>query len=223
MSLRLTGKNRRFGTLEDGSIIWQMMGAEGDGDPADDGVEDEDDADPDLEDDEPSNTGSDAAEIERMKKRMKAADRRAAAAEAKIREHELAGKSELEQAQTRVAQLEAANEELNAKLQELHRERLFLGSNTVTWHDPEIAMAKLDWSSIIDEDGEVDSTALDKAIRDLAKTKPFLVKKEVVESNEDNAPPAGGQPSGTNTGSGKKKSKQEIDREALLKKYPALR
>lgn len=225
MSLRLVRKTRTGFVLNDGTFISQMMGAEGEGDPADDDTEEdtEDTDDEDEDGDKPDDSKSTDPELDRLKNRMRAADRRAAAAEQKLREKELEGKSELEQTKAKLEQVEAANEELNAQLMTLRRERSFLGSNTVTWHDPEIAMSKLDWDDIIDrETGEVDSRTLERAIKDLAKSKPFLVKKENVEEDGDNKPPpqpsAGGKP-----GTGKKQTKQEMDREALMRKYPALR
>ena len=84
-------------------------------------------------------------------------------------------------------------------------------------------MSKLNWDALIDEDGDVDGTALERAIKALAKEKPFLVKKEVVEGGDDNGPANGGQPSGSKVGSGKKQTKADLDRAALEKKYPALR
>lgn len=226
MSLRLTRKIRKSITFEDGRILVQMMGAEGEGDPADDAPGDED-PDDDEDEDEPSSSKKSASsdeDLDKIKKRMRAADRRATAAEQRLAEKELEGKTELEQTKAKLDQAESANEELNKALTELRRERLFLGSNTVTWHDPEMAMGKLNWSDIIDEDGEVDGAALERSIKDLAKNKPFLVKKDSVEDDEDNRPPADGQPSGTKAGSGsKKKSPAAQSREALEKKYPALR
>jgi hypothetical protein len=229
MRQRLICKTRKGITLDDGTFIWQMMGAEGEGDPADDDTPDDDkdtDADPDDEDDPKKDKGSgdDDPEKERLKNRMKQADRRAAAAEQRLRDIELQGKSELEQVKAKLEQAEATNEELNSKLATLQQERAFLGSNVVTWHDPEMAMSKLDWASIIDSEGEVDTRELEKSIKDLAKAKPFLVKKETVETDEDNKPPASGQPSaGGKPGTGKKQTKAEMDRAALEKKYPALR
>jgi DNA segregation ATPase FtsK/SpoIIIE-like protein len=226
MSLRLVSKTRKGIQLDDGTILLQMMGAEGEGDPTEDDTEEneEDTDDGDEDGDKPeSKPGSDADELEKLRKRMKAADRRAAAAEQKLRDIDLEGKSELEQTKVKLEQAEAANEELNTKLAQLQRERAFLGSNTVTWHDPEIALSKLRWDDLVDEDGEVDTAALDRAIKDLAKAKPFLVKSDKVADDEENKPPASGQPSGGKVGSGKKQSKQELDREALLRKYPALR
>lgn len=225
MSLRLIRKNRKGIELEDGRIIWQMMGAEGEGDPADDENENEEEDNDEDDESESDSKKKPEDEIESSyKKRMRAADRRAAALEAKLQEIELAGKSELEQTKVKLEQSEAANQELAQRLSTLQRERSFLGSNTVTWHDPEIAMSKLDWDSIIDEDGDVNQGTLEKAIKDLAKNKPFLVKSETT-SSEDNKPDGENarQPSGSKVGNGKKQTKESVDREALLRKYPALR
>jgi len=226
MSLRLISKSNKLDTTVDGELIPWIMGAEGEGDPADendseDGDEEDEDEDSDKES-KTTDTKDAATELEKLKTRMKAADRRAAEAERKIREAEDKDKSELELQTRRVTELETENAALQGKLQTLTQERYFLGSNTVTWHDPEIAMGKLDWSDIVDEDGEVDQKKLGSAIKDLAKSKPFLVKSE--DPDEESRRPANQQQSsGGNVGSGKKKSKQELDRESLLKRFPALR
>jgi hypothetical protein len=224
MSLRLTCKNSGI-ALDDDTIIYALMGAEGEGDPAEDDDEDPEDEEEDEPDEskKPKATDSDP-EKDALKRRMKAADRRAAAAETKLRELDDKDKSELEVQTRRVNELEAENEKLLETNKTLRRERLFLGSNTVTWHDPEIAMSKLDWDNIIDEDGEVDHSALNKAITGLAKEKAFLVKKDTAD-DDANRPNTSQQQqaSGGKVGSGKKNSKQEIDREALLKRFPALR
>lgn len=230
MSLRLISKRNKQIQLPDGTLIPWIMGAEGAADPADDVDTDADDdpEDDDDEDDSDSDSKSKdpkdqtASELEKMKIRMKAADRRAADAEKKIREAEDKDKSELELKTRRVEELETENTALQGKLQVLTRERHFLGSNTVTWHDPEIAMGKLDWAEIVDDDGEVDQTKLGKAINDLAKEKPFLVKSD--DADDDARRPANQQQSsGGAVGSGKRKNKGEIAREELLKRFPALR
>lgn len=225
MSLRLIKKRITGIPLEDGTLVPWIMGAEGEGDPKDDDSNDEesDEEDEDEDDGDKPDPKDSATELDKMKLRMKAADRRAADAEKKAREYEDKDKSELEVASKRVSELEVENTALQGKLSELTRERHFLGSNTVTWHDPEIAMSKLDWKDIVDEDGDVDQTKLANAIKALAKSKPFLVKDN--DDNEEQRRPAGEtQQSGGPVGSGKKKkSTAEQTREELLKRFPALR
>lgn len=226
MSLRLISKSNKQGYPLDTVMIPRIMGSEGEDNPAD-GKESEDEEseeDDEEEAEKPDSKDSKnlAEELEKTRNRMKAADKRAADAERKIREAEDKDKSELELATRRVTELETENGALVGKLKTLTQERYFLGSNTVTWHDPEIAMGKLDWSNIVDEDGEVDQTKLGKAIKDLAKEKPFLVKSDTAD--EDARRPANQQQSsGGNVGAGKRKNKQELDREQLLKRFPALR
>lgn len=160
------------------------------------------------------------AEFQALFKRMQAADRAKTAAEAKIREHERAGQNELQKAQT---DLEEANKKLHDLQEEVKTQRLqnaFLAANTVTWHDPEMAMSKIDLSLVLQDDGTVDNRALKTAITNLAKEKPFLVKKDGEDGGGKNGS------TGTGVGSdlgGSKNTKGKEARELLEKKYPALR
>jgi hypothetical protein len=221
MSLRLIKKTRMNYPAEHAFLAPLVMGAEGEGDPAQDDTEE--DAEDDSEEDEKDSSKDEESELEKVKRRMKAADRRAAEAERKAREYEDKDKTDLELATKKASELETENEKLQGQLRVLTQERYFLGSNTVTWHDPEIAMSKIKWDDIIDEDGEVDKTSLERAIKDLAKSKPFLVKSD--NPSDEGGKPAdnAGQASGGKVGSGKKQTKQELDREQLLRRFPALR
>jgi chromosome segregation ATPase len=124
-------------------------------------------------------------------------------------------KTEVEKATARVAELEAKQAEMENELQQERIQNAFLASNKYTWHNPERALALVDLNDVkINDDGKVDG--LDKALEKLAKSDPYLIKS----SDDGGTPPAGA--SGTPAGSGSKGGKG-ADRDALLKKYPALR
>lgn len=156
-------------------------------------------------------------EYDRLLARMQAADRAKSQAELKVKEYEDKGKGELELAQSRVAELEAANAELSSALTTAKRDQAFLVNNTVKWHDPKLAMQQVEWDGVVNEDsGAINDAVLKKAIEALAKQRPYLV------ATEDTGKPAGS-PSGAPIGNGKPNDPKAVNREALMKKYPALR
>jgi len=124
---------------------------------------------------------------------------------------------------TEVERLTAENVELKAKLGEkdssLRQRTLdnaFLASDKHSWANPETALKLADLSEVeIDEDGKV--TGLDKALDKLAKSDPYLLKKD----DGNNGGGAGS--SGGAVGSGKEKDKGALDREKLQRKYRVLR
>lgn len=174
-------------------------------------------------DDKPSKKDKDddeSTELERARARMKAADRRAAEAERKLREKDDAGKPELEIAQRRVTELEETTTQQDATLRELRIQNAFLMSNTVTWHDPSDALRELaNMDGVdIDDDGKV--TGVKDAIAKLAKRKPHWVKaaKESDDEDKDSSTEASGSKM-----HGKRKGEKDVPtREALVPNYPAL-
>jgi hypothetical protein len=156
-------------------------------------------------------------ELERVQNRMRAADKRASDAEAKVKEFEDKDKDELQKATDRVQELETENTGLSEAVKQLRIENEFLASNKYTWHNPKRALSLADLSEVtITEDGKVEG--LDKALDALAKSDQYLLKSE---KDGDEEPPEGS--SGSGNGSGRKGGKGAVDKEALQKKYPALR
>ena len=202
-----------------------FMGAEGEGDPNEDpnanGENGNGDGEGDPTDDgKPKGEAVTREEFDKLFARMQAADRRATAAEQKAKQYEDKDKTELEKASGRVTELESENAALKEQLNTVRRENAFYGNNSVTWHNPSLAIKELDWDGVVKEDGDIDAAALKRAIEALSKSMPFLVKTE--ETGKGKTPPAG-PPTGTPAGSGKQNGKQSDNRDALLKKYPALR
>lgn len=167
-------------------------------------------------------------EFDRVIERMKAADRNAAAAAAKLKELEEKDLSEQEKIAKRLPELEAQVNELAAENKGLKAKVAFLGIDTHSWHDPDVALGQVDLSEVIDADGNIDKKALKKSVEDLAKNKPFLVKSANDDKSGGSGSGAQGNQggtgsSGTPAGSGGKPgSNQSLDEAALRKKYPAL-
>lgn len=219
-----------------GREFYPILGASEDDDGnGDDDAGNDDDADADEDDSGDSDDGDDAdkddkdgddaaSELERVKARMKAADRRASKAEAKVKEFEDANKSEADKAKEAA---EAANKERDSLKEALAAARLqvaFLATSTHTWADPEdaleLAQRRGYLEDVVDEeDGSIDKKALKAALDKLAKEKPHLVKASSDDDDDDEVtrPPAtpGSQKK-------KKKSKADLDEAKLRRKYPAL-
>lgn len=223
-----------------GRVHWPMLGASGDdsGGSGDSGDEDDTDGDKDgdksKKKDDDSSGGDDKdksksddgkkyseAEYQSVKERMQAADRRASEAEKKVRDAEDKDRSKVEvlerdlgEAKTKITDLEKVNEDLRFA-------NAFALSNGYTWNDPEVVLDLLrKREDVTVEDGEV--KGLEKALKDIAKKKPYLVKDgdddgddDKDDDDEDKRPPR----SGSSTGSGKKKSQSKKDEAALRQKY----
>ena len=157
------------------------------------------------------------ADLESVTARMKAADVRASAAEKKVKEWEDKGKDAATKASERVTELETENTSQKAEISTLRVQNAFLSTNSVTWHDPDVALSQADLSEVLDSEGNVDMSALKKVLDALAKAKPFLVKSET----DDKDGKTGGS-SGGSVGSGKKSDPKMASDEALRRKYPAL-
>lgn len=140
------------------------------------------------------------------------------ATQKRLKEFEDKDKSDKDKFEESATESNKKVESLTGENAKLRVENAFLAANTVTWHDPEMALAHIDLEDVVGDDGVVDRKALKKAVDDLAKAKPFLVKS-TDEGDGKNPPPA----SGSKVGSPGQGSGKEKDREALMKKYPALR
>lgn len=176
-----------------GKLVYPIMGASPDDDSNDDGGDDDntDDSDSGADDsnngdgDDDGDGGSDddndtKAALERMEKRMKAADQRAAKAEKQLKEIKDAELGDLDKANNRVTELEEENGSLREQLTDLKLNNAFLSANKITWHNPTAAM-KLAQSEgyiadVTDDDGNVDEKALGSALTKLAKEHEYLVK-----------------------------------------------
>jgi hypothetical protein len=221
MSQRLLKKYTR--PIDDELLIPVFMGAEGEGDPADDDPADQDESEDEDGDESEEDAGKGSKtetvsreEYEKALNRMKAADRAKTAAEAKAKQYEDKDKNALELATQRIEELEKAVKEKDTVLRTQGLENAFFASNTIVWHNPQLALKELELDGVQNDDGEIDRPALKRAIEKLAKSQPFLVKKDGEENTGKNGR-TGSNPSGKPLGKG------EADRQKLEKKYPAIR
>jgi len=204
--------------------VWPQMGGqdetEGGSDQGDDTSQGEEgQSGSEAESDDTKQTGDDTVsrqEHESVINRMKAADRRASAAEEKIKQFELAGKSELEKAQAERDDAVKDREGLREQLQSERLSNAFLAVNDVTWVDREDALAMLRAKYMdgveISEDGKI--KGMKEAIKKMAKEKSYLVDSGSSASSTGDAM------------NGKRKGDDKSDKAArdaeLAKRMPAL-
>lgn len=207
--------------------VWPCMGGAPTDDDEDDDKQDDDTGDSGTggkkADDDGGDSGADdddgkkvtPADLEALEKRMKAADKRADAAERALKEKTDAEKGELQKATDDLKEVQASLEESQKVIASLRLENAFLTANKHTWHEPDTALALAQSSGylddVMDEDGKVDKPALTKALDRLAKDKQYLVKKaDKKKDDEDDAP--SGSPSGGRSDNAKDKDarKQQL-------------
>lgn len=133
------------------------------------------------------------------------------------KEQEDKGKTELEKAQSDLQESVKERDALQSQVGQLQLEIAFLTDNTYSWQNPKRALQLADLSEVEIKDGKV--KGLDKALEALAKSDPYLLKSK--EDKGENDEGAGG-PTGQQHNR-KKGEKTGSDRNALMKKYPALR
>lgn len=166
------------------------------------------------------------ADAEALRKKMKLADKRAAEAERKLQELQDKDKGALEVAERKLAEAQATNAKLQAKVTAQALENAFLGVNEITWHDPDDALTAAQRAGLLegvqDDEGEVDKTKLKAALQKLAKAKPHYVKSKA--DGEEETKNNGTGSTGTTTGSGRKKPVDGVPTEkALRDRYSAIR
>lgn len=156
-----------------------------------------------------------AAETETIRKRMSAADQRAAKLEAELsqlRDKDLPEaeklKRDFEVAQEQVSKLQESNSQLSL-------ENAFLKDNTYDWQNPARALKLVDLAQVtINDDGTV--SGLKEALKALATSDPYLVKTGVEPAD----PPPPATATGNNGGSA---GSRTASSKQLAGRLPALR
>lgn len=139
------------------------------------------------------------ADLLKQQDRTRAADERAARAEAalkQLRDKDLPEaeklKRDYEEAQTQVKTLTERNTKLAL-------ENAFLKDNTYTWQNPARALQLIDLSQVeIDAEGSV--TGLKEALKALATSDPYLIKKEAEGTGNTPPPTSSGGNGGSSSG-----------------------
>ena len=199
-----------------GKPIFPIMGGDGTGEENDD---EEDKSDDDQEDssdeDDPSARRVKELSDENAKRRNE--NKRLAkdleAAQKRLKEIDDADRSETEKLATQVEELTATNEKLINSNKQLSIKNAFLADKTRSWRNPDTAMKLLDLDGVeIDDEGKI--TGLDKAIKKLADSDSYLLAPQ---DDDTGLPKPPAQPTGDKPGG--RKSKDEVSREHLIKKY----
>jgi len=138
----------------------------------------------------------------------------------KLRQFEDKDKSELEKAQRDATEYKQRAEKAEAKLSEFAVKMAFFESGAAAlFRNAATGLRLIDLDGIApDDEGKVDSKAIKAKAEALLKEQPYLAADGDSSSGTGESE---GQPSGRpNNG---KKSKDQVDYEALAKKFPALR
>lgn len=217
-----------------GQARWPILGASEDDEDKDDKEKDKDDADSggDSKDDSDSGSGSSEdkdkskdgdskdleAQIQNLTDRMKAADRRADAAEKKAREYEDKDKDKVEILERDLGEAQKENETLKTEIADLRFANAFALNAKYTWQDPEVVLGLLRKREDVEvqEDGSL--KGLEKALDAIAKDKPFLVKDGDEEDDKDDDKDGRPPRAGSKTGSTRNKD-GKVDEKAVRKKF----
>lgn len=264
MSQRLIQPGRtaatRIGTTEAGTVVWSLAGGDGTGDEGanDDGKsgEDDDDSDEGEEDDGDDKDDEDddedkpvytQAEYDKIRRRMRAADKRAADFEADNRrlrsgktkpvakktakpaadEDEDDDADDERDQKTRAAEERADKAEKRARTAAIETAMVRAMSKAgIDWADSDDVSRFMDLDDIdVDEDGTVDSKQLVRALKALAKAKPHLVKPKTQSGSDDDKGGADGAQGGASAPklNGKRKGDKTVDKATLKRRFPAIR
>lgn len=236
-------RSQRLPIIVGDEIIFDVIGADPEGEDEDDDSEeelddedldeDEDDDDDDSDDDDEDSVESlkvKLAEAERLRAkaeyRMKAADRAKTNAEAKLKKATTGGdaSAELAAANDKIAKLEQQIAEASGQDTAAIVREEFRDLADYSWHNPKVAFSMLNLDEVEVEDGKVDMESLKYATEELAKEHPYLLKeadgKPSKKSDDDSKDK---RESRNPTGINPRRRKKSTDREALKKKYPSLR
>lgn len=223
----------------------------------DDDSEDEDDEDPksskkpskkksdgddDEDDEEDARVHRASQQAKRYRLRLRDAERKNRELEGRLKAIEDETKAPDEVAARDISELRSKNEMQEETIRTMTAQLAFFRTSVpgVTWIDAADVFALADRSGlfddVIDEDGTVDERELRRALKDLARRKPHLVKKDddspkargrkstdaPDEDEEDDDDESRSRRSAGTMNSKRKGTKGTADRAALAKKFPVL-
>lgn len=230
-------RTKSFVILEDGTVIWDILGADND-DNSDDEDEDDDDTDGDDDEDEDDDSDGDDEDdseddedeeetVESLKKklsdteeerdrairRMKAADKTAIAANKKadqLRDSSQVAK-DLAAAQTKITELEDKLAKASGQDKASIVREAFRDLTTHDWHDPKVAFSLLNLDEVdVDDSGKIDESSLKYAVKQLVKNHAYLVR----EKGNKGTSASGNNPS--------RRRRNTLDRKTMERKFPVL-
>lgn len=235
-------RSQRLPIIVGDEIIFDVIGAdpegENDDDDSEEELEDEDlDENEEGEDDDDSDDDDDdsveslkvkLAEEQRLRAkaeyRMKAADRAKTRAEAKLKKAGGTGdaSAELTAANEKIAELQGKLDAASGQDSVTLVREDFRDLTDYTWHNPKVAFSMLNLDAVEVEDGNVDPESLKYAVEELAKEHPYLLKTQEDSKRESDDKSKDKRESRNPTGINPRRRKKSTDREALKKKYPSL-
>jgi len=201
-------------------------------------TDDEEDEEDDDEEDSRIHRASEQAKKYRL--RLRAKEKEFDDLKARLQAIEDETKAPDEVAARQISELKTANQTLNEQVRVMTAQLAFFKSNTVTWIDPGDAFALAERSGLfddlVDEDGTIDERELRRGLKELARRKPHLVKKDEGvkarsrkpkdDDEDDEQEEETGQRPATRSAApqnGRRKGqKNTTDRAALAKKFPVL-
>jgi hypothetical protein len=167
-------------------------------------------------------------EVEKVKKHRSAADKNKSALEKELNELRNKDLPEVERLKKELEEARDASSKSEASFKGLALENAFLNATQrakITWHDPGVAKAaaSAELKALeVGADGTVEG--VDKLVKDLAKSKPFLVDSKTTTDSEKDGKKNGASGSAVGSGGGNGKGeKEKPSKEDLYKRFPALR
>lgn len=235
-------QGHRIIRLSDGSIVFDVVGAdsgnENEEDVDEDLDDDADDADDDEDEDESEDEPKTAKQLKadlaaanaaaaRADRRMRRADRAKSKALNELTSLKTGGAKELADAQKKVQELEAALAAATGTDTTSAIREEFRDSDKYAWHNRKLAFSLLDISDVdVDENGNVDAESLTDALDKLAKDHPYLIKTakaaEPDDDDDDDEPKAPARPKSGGSFNGRKQPKSTTDTARLAQKFPVL-
>lgn len=236
-----TGRRLQAIAVLNGKPLWPVMGASED-DEGDKTDGDADDKSEEGKEGEEADKGSEKSksdphaeriaqlekDLQTMRTHLSNSDKKKAAAEKELKELKDKDLPEAEKLRKEAAEAKERGEKQSKALRDLALTNAFLLASQrgkINWHDPEVAQsAAVKYEGIeVDENGVV--TGMADAVKKLAKDKAFLVDAGKPAEDKDEKEKNG--PSGSTTGAAgggsKTKTKGQLDKDELRRKYSALR
>ena len=217
--------------------IFSIYGSDGDADAGkkedkttDGGQADGDKADEGEPPEEATTATVSKAEYDALVARMKQSDTRRTKAESELQKIADAQKSELELAQSKLAEAEARAEKAEERARVATVQTAILKTPGYSWHEPDTVLRLIDMESItFDDAGE--PTGVKEAVKTLASKSAYLLKssddggkgKGKQQSNGDGTGTPPGGPATGHQPAGQQPDKGAAQREDLMKRYPQLR
>lgn len=197
---------------------------DGDDDDDDAGKKDKSQKDKSGSDDDDDGKSELQRQLEQAREHKRQADKKREKAERELRELQDKDKPELERAQSALEEVTTERDNLKKEVSDLRLQNAFLTANSITWHDPDTALALAQSKGflvgVVDgDDGSVDRKALKKALERLSKEHKYLVKSEKEDKGDDEPPGPSGEPAGGRSDNSKDEAAK---RQQLKRRFPVL-